>query len=159
MGMKRSSLDGKGEMRSYQSWDSSVKPSRSFNSGIRKRSTSSSWGLNLGGHDGAHPTVFPLEPAHGGEAGFRRMMERLNRPATARRSISTTRTRTSARPTGRRRPSSQPSTATCDSTGMDRRLLLPAIPQEMLERFGKRDLPRLRDLGLRGMHYWMRACR
>jgi hypothetical protein len=28
------------------------------------------------------------------------------------------------------------------------------IPQEMLERFGKRDLPKLRELGLRGMHYW-----
>ena len=49
-------------------------------------------GWNLGGHDGAYPQRFPVEPALGGEAGLRKLAA-LNRADGARRVRSGARTR------------------------------------------------------------------
>jgi hypothetical protein len=155
MGMKRSSLDGKGEMRSYQSWDQFREAIPLFQQAGFEKINFVFVGANFGGHDGAHPTVFPLEPAHGGEAGFRRMVERLNQ-AGYRATF-----HLNYKDTYECSPDWTPEAIQVSEYG-DLRFhgawiggfSYQAIPQEMLERFGKRDLPRLRDLGLRGMHYW-----
>ncbi len=155
MGMKRSSLDGKGEMRSYQSWDQFREAIPLFQQAGFEKINFVFVGANFGGHDGAHPTVFPLEPAHGGEAGFRRMMERLNQ--TGYRATF----HLNYKDTYECSPDWTPEAIQVSEYG-DLRFhgawiggfSYQGIPQEMLERFGKRDLPKLRELGLHGMHYW-----
>jgi hypothetical protein len=155
MGMRRFSLDGKGEMRSYQSWDQFREAIPLFEQAGFKKVNLVFVGANFGGHDGAHPTVFPLEPAHGGEAAFRKMMQRLNQ-ADYRAGL-----HLNYKDTYECSPDWTPQAIQVSEYG-DLRFhgawiggfSYQAIPQEMLERFGKRDLPKLRELGLHGMHYW-----
>lgn len=153
MGMKRFQLDGKGEMRSFQSWDDVADSMPLFRDFEKIQFVFV--GANFGGHDGAHPTVFPLEPAHGGEAGFRRAIQAIN-DAGYRATF-----HLNYKDTYQCSPDWCPPCIQVNEYGQMRLhgawiggYSYQAIPQEMLERFGKRDLPKLRELGLRGMHYW-----
>ncbi|HPD31340.1 MAG TPA: DUF5696 domain-containing protein [Phycisphaerae bacterium] len=155
MGMKRFSLDGQGEMRSFQSWDQFREAIPLFQQAGFEKINFVFVGANFAGHDGAHPTVFPLEPAHGGEPAFRRMMERLN--AAGYRACF----HLNYKDVYQCSPDWTPQAIQVNEWGELRYhgawiggFSYQGIPQEMLERFGKRDLPRLRELGLRGMHYW-----
>lgn len=155
MGMKRSSLDGKGEMRSYQSWDQFREAIPLFQQAGFDKINFVFVGANFEGHDGAHPTVFPLEPAHGGEAAFKRMMEKVNE-AGYRACF-----HLNYKDVYQCSPDWTPEAIQISEWGDLRYhgawiggFSYQGIPQEMLERFGKRDLPKLRALGLRGMHYW-----
>jgi hypothetical protein len=74
MGMKIASLDGEGEMRSYQSWDDVARSLELFREAGFEKVNFVIVGANYEGHDGAHPTVFPLEKAHGGEEGLRKAL-------------------------------------------------------------------------------------
>lgn len=155
MGMKRFSLDGKGEMRSYQSWDQFREAIPLFQQAGFEKVNFVFVGANFAGHDGAHPTVFPLEPAHGGEAAFKKMMEKLNE-AGYRAGF-----HLNYKDVYQCSPDWTPEAIQVSEYGDLRYhgawiggFSYQGIPQEMLERFGKRDLPRLRELGLRGMHYW-----
>ncbi len=155
MGMKRSQLDGRGEMRSFQSWDQFRESIPLFEAAGFRKVNFVFVGANYQGHDGAHPTVFPLEEAHGGERAFRRMMQRLDQ-AGYRATF-----HLNYKDTYRCSPDWTPEAIQVNEYGELRfhgawigGFSYQAIPQEMLERFGRRDLPRLRELGLRGMHYW-----
>ncbi|MBI4579277.1 MAG: hypothetical protein HY718_06215 [Planctomycetes bacterium] len=155
MGMKRASLDGKGEMRSFQTWDQFAEVVPRFRQAGFEKINFIFVGANFQGHDGAHPTVFPLKPAHGGEEGFRRMMRVLD-AAGYRAGF-----HLNYKDCYRCSPDWNPAFVQTNEYGELRYhgawiggYSYQAIPQEMLERFGKRDLPRLRALGLRGMHYW-----
>jgi hypothetical protein len=155
MGMKRASLDGKGEMRSFQSWDAFADAIKRFQEAGFEKINFVFVGANFEGHDGAHPTVFPLEKAHGGEEAFRRMMKRLDE-AGYRATF-----HLNYKDCYKCSPDWNPAFIQVNEYGELRfhgawigGYSYQGIPQEMLERFGKRDLPRLKALGLRGMHYW-----
>ncbi len=155
MGMKRSSLDGRGEMRSFQSWDAFADALSLFREAGFEKINFVFVGANYEGHDGAHPTVFPLEKAHGGEEGFRRMMKRLDE-AGYRAGF-----HLNYKDCYRCSPDWAPDFIQINEYGELRYhgawiggYSYQGIPQEMLERFGRRDLPKLKALGLRGMHYW-----
>ncbi len=155
MGMKRSSLDGRGEMRSYQSWDQFAATIPLFQKAGFEKINFVFVGANYQGHDGAHPTVFPLEPAHGGEEGLRRAVRVLDE-AGYRAGV-----HLNYKDCYRCSPDWDPAFVQINEYGELRYhgawiggYSYQAIPQEMLARFGQRDLPRLRALGLHGLHYW-----
>ncbi len=155
MGMKRSSMHGDGEMRSYQSWDEVADSIKLFEEAGFEKINFIFVGANYEGHDGAHPTVFPLEKTHGGEEGLRRLLKRVNE-ADYRATF-----HLNYKDSYRCSPDWDPGFVQVNEYGELRfhgawigGFSYQGIPQEMLERFGKRDLPKLRELGLRGMHYW-----
>ncbi len=155
MGMRQAALDGRGEMRSFQSWDAFAARVPLFREAGFEKIQFVFVGANFGGHDGAHPTVFPLEPAHGGEEGFRRAMRAIEE-AGYRATF-----HLNYKDVYRCSPDWTPEAIQVNEYGELRYhgawiggYSYQGIPQEMLERFGRRDLPRLRALGLRGMHYW-----
>lgn len=155
MGMKRSSLDGKGEMRSFQSWDQITAAIPMFKQAGFEKINFIFVGANFQGHDGAHPTVFPIEPAHGGDEAFARMIKALE-TADYRAGF-----HLNYKDCYRCSPDWDPAFIQINEYGELRfhgawigGYSYQGIPQEMLERFGKRDLPKLRALGLHGLHYW-----
>lgn len=155
MGMKRGSLDGRGEMRSFQSWSAFADAVKLFQQAGFEKANFIFVGANYQGHDGAHPTVFPIEPAHGGDEAFRAMMQRIEQ-AGYRATF-----HLNYKDTYRCSPDWTPEAVQINECGELRYhgawiggYSYQAIPQEMLERFGRRDLPKLKALGLRGMHYW-----
>jgi len=155
MGMKRGTIDGSGEMRSYQSWEDFVRAVDLFEEAGFERITFVFVGANFEGHDGAHPTVFPLEESHGGEDGFRAVLARL-RKAGYRGTL-----HLNYKDCYTCSPDWSPEYIQVNEYGELRYhgawiggFSYQGIPQEMLERFGVRDLPRLREMGVRGMHYW-----
>jgi hypothetical protein len=155
MGMKRSALDGKGEMRSFQSWDAFREVIPQFQKAGFKKVNFIFVGANFEGHDGAHPTVFPLEKTHGGEEAFRRLVKVLDE-ADYRAGF-----HLNYKDVYRCSPDWDESFIQINEYGELRYhgawiggYSYQGIPQDMLERFGRRDLPKLRELGLRGMHYW-----
>lgn len=155
MGMKAFSLDGRGQMRSYQSWDHFTEAVSLFEEAGFEKVNFIFVGANFEGHDGAHPTVFPLEESHGGEEAFKRTIARLDK-AGYRGTL-----HLNYKDCYQCSPDWDPGFIQISPYGELRLhgawiggFSYQGIPQEMLERFGKRDLPRLRELGCRGMHYW-----
>ena len=155
MGMKRGDMYGRGEMRSYQSWDELAAGLPLFQEVGFEKVNFVCVGANFEGHDGAHPTVFPLEKEHGGEAGLRRLLVKIN-DADYRLTF-----HLNYKDCYRCSPDWDPGFVQVSEYGELRfhgawigGFSYQGIPQEMLERFGKRDLPKLRALGLRGVHYW-----
>jgi hypothetical protein len=155
MGMKQSSMDGSGKMHSYQSWDDVANAIRMFQDVGFKKVNCIFVGANFEGHDGAHPTVFPLEKTHGGEEGLKRMLKVLQ-AADYRAGL-----HLNYKDVYTCSPDWDPSFIQINEYGELRYhgawiggYSYQGIPQDMLERFGKRDLPKLRRLGLRGLHYW-----
>lgn len=150
MGMKHS-----GVMKSYESWDDFAATVPMFKEAGFDRIQFVFVGANFGGHDGAHPTVFPLETAHGGEEGFRRAIAALDKAgyhATFHLNY---------KDVYQCSPDWNEDAIQINECGELRLhgawiggFSYQGIPQEMLERFGRRDLPKLRKLGLSGMHYW-----
>jgi hypothetical protein len=155
MGMKEAAIDGSGPMRSYQSWDQVAAAIPLFRAAGFEKISFIFVGANYQGHDGAHPTVFPLEKAHGGEKAFRRMLKQLT--AAGYRAAF----HLNYKDCYRCSPDWDPKFVQINEYGELRfhgawigGYSYQGIPQEMLERFGRRDLPRLKALGLRGLHYW-----
>ena len=155
MGMKKSSMDGSGEMHSYQSWDDVANAIRMFQEAGFKKANFILVGANFEGHDGAHPTVFPLEKTHGGEDGLKRMIKVLD-AANYRAGL-----HLNYKDVYTCSPDWDPSFIQINEYGELRYhgawiggYSYQGIPQEMLERFGQRDLPKLRAIGLHGLHYW-----
>lgn len=155
MGNREARLDGSGKMRSRMSWDEFAASVPLFQKAGFEKCNFIFVGANFGGHDGAHPTVFPLEPAHGGDDAFKKMMATIT--AAGYRATF----HLNYKDTYECSPDWTPQAVQMGEFGELRKhgawiggYSYQGIPQEMLERFGKRDLPKLRELGLRGMHYW-----
>jgi len=73
-GLKPNSLDGNVPMKIYATFAQSEEIlDRMKEAGI-DRAVVTLVGWNLGGHDGAYPQRFPVEPALGGEAGLRKLI-------------------------------------------------------------------------------------
>lgn len=155
MGMKRMDMRGRGEMRSRMTWDEFAATLPMFQEAGFEKINFIFVGANYEGHDGAHPTVFPLEKEHGGLDMFKRMMAKIDE-AGYRATF-----HLNYKDVYKCSPDWTPEAVQINEFGELRYhgawiggYSYQGIPQEMLERFGKRDLPRLRELGLRGMHYW-----
>lgn len=155
MGMKEAALDGSGRMRSYQSWEDVIRGVDLFREAGFEKVNFIIVGGNFEGHDGAHPTVFPIEDAHGGEEDLKRLIEKVEE-AGYRATF-----HLNYKDCYRCSPDWDPAFIQVNEFGELRYhgawiggYSYQGIPQEMLEKFGKRDLPRLRRLGLRGLHYW-----
>jgi hypothetical protein len=73
-GLKPRSLDGNIPMKIYATFEQSERIlDRMEQAGI-ERAVVTLVGWNLGGHDGAYPQRFPVEPALGGEDGLRKLI-------------------------------------------------------------------------------------
>jgi hypothetical protein len=69
-------VDGSSPMRTYATFAQAEEILDAMkNAGIDK-AVVTLVGWNLGGHDGAYPTRFPVEPALGGEAGLRKLIKK-----------------------------------------------------------------------------------
>jgi len=112
-------------------------------------------GWNREGHDGLYPTLFPIETTFGTEQEFQDLIEeakKLGYRITV---------HINYRDTYRRSPDWDPAYVLKDSHG---RLVkqgmygggtvYPSCPVPVLERFLKRDLPRLKQMGMDGMLYF-----
>jgi len=112
-------------------------------------------GANVGGHDWAHPTIFPFEPAFGGEAGFRALVR------TAREHGYTIGLHTNYKDVYRHSPDWNEEAIQRNFWG-DLRYhgawvggwSYQGIPHKMLELYLKRDFPKLKALGLSGFWYF-----
>ncbi len=67
--------DGKGILDVYMTCDELGEELRRWKAAGVERALVQIVGANSEGHDGNYPTYFPLEPAVGGEEGFRRLVE------------------------------------------------------------------------------------
>jgi hypothetical protein len=77
MGMKYPfNPDGMGEMQTYTTFEQAEKILDEMKSSGIERAIITLVGWNLGGHDGAYPSRFPVEPALGGEPGLKRLIEK-----------------------------------------------------------------------------------
>lgn len=77
MGMKHPFVvDGSSPMETYATFDQAGKILDKMKASGIDRAIVTLVGWNLGGHDGAYPTRFPVEPALGGEAGLRRLIKK-----------------------------------------------------------------------------------
>ncbi len=155
MGMKGMDMRGQGKMNSRMTWDEFAAAIPMFQEAGFEKINFIFVGANFEGHDGAHPTVFPLEKDHGGTEMFKRMMAKIN-DAGYRATF-----HLNYKDVYMCSPDWTPEAIQVNEFGELRfhgawigGYSYQGIPQEMLERFGKRDLPKLRELGLKGMHYW-----
>jgi hypothetical protein len=75
MGLKRPAVpDGSTPMTVYATFEQSEAILDRMKAAGIDRAVVTLVGWNLGGHDGAYPTRFPVEPALGGEAGLRQLI-------------------------------------------------------------------------------------
>lgn len=112
-------------------------------------------GMNLQGHDGAHPSIFPIEYQHGGEPRFRELVEAIQR-AGYRCGI-----HANYKDVYRCSPDWDESYIQVNEYGELRfhgawmgGYSYQGLPHEMWRRFARRDLPRVRALGVYGHHYF-----
>ncbi len=73
-GHKPRSLDGNVPMKTYATFEQSEKILDAMRAAGLRKAVVTLVGWNLGGHDGAYPQKFPVEPALGGEDGLRRLI-------------------------------------------------------------------------------------
>lgn len=112
-------------------------------------------GANTGGHDWAHPTIFPLEPVYGGEESFKRLVRTVNDAGY------TFGVHVNYKDVYDHSPDWRDDAIQRNEWGDFRfhgawmgGYSYQGIPHKMHEYYVKRDLPRLRDLGLRGFFYF-----
>ena len=111
-------------------------------------------GWNKGGHDGAYPQLFPVEPKMGGEAKLRELLEdarKMGFQTVAHNNYSDAYLIAECFDeefTLKRRDGS---VATAGTWGGGFQYL--TCPQRMCERFLVKDLEMIRDLGFHGLHY------
>lgn len=74
LGRKPRSLDGNVPMKVYATFDQAGEILDRMQAAGLTRAVITLVGWNLGGHDGAYPQKFPVEPALGGEEGLRRLI-------------------------------------------------------------------------------------
>lgn len=67
-----------GVPKCYQSFDDVAETIRLYREAGFDKVSFIGVGANVGGHDWAHPTIFPVEPAFGGEEGLRRLVRAVN---------------------------------------------------------------------------------
>ncbi|MEI6970935.1 MAG: DUF5696 domain-containing protein [bacterium] len=75
-GIKPGSLDGNIPMKVFATFEQSGKILDSMWAAGLKKAVVTLVGWNLGGHDGAFPQRFPVEPSLGGEEGLRRLISK-----------------------------------------------------------------------------------
>jgi hypothetical protein len=73
-GHKPRSLDGNVPMKTYATFAEAEKILDAMQAAGLKKAVITLVGWNLGGHDGAYPQKFPVEPALGGEEGLRKLI-------------------------------------------------------------------------------------
>jgi hypothetical protein len=73
-GLKPSSLDGNIPMKIYATFEQSEEILDRMKAAGFEKAIVTLVGWNLGGHDGAYPQKFPVEPALGGEDGLRKLI-------------------------------------------------------------------------------------
>lgn len=77
MGLKSPfTVDGSNPMTIHATFEHAEKILDRMQAAGLKKAVITLVGWNLGGHDGAYPTRFPVEPALGGEEGLRRLIEK-----------------------------------------------------------------------------------
>jgi hypothetical protein len=109
----------------------------------------------MGGHDWAHPTIFPFEPVYGGEEGFKKLVKAVYGQGY------TLGLHTNYKDVYRHSPDWNEEAIQRNEWG-DLRYhgawmggwSYQGIPHKMLELYVKRDFPKLRELGLRGFWYF-----
>ncbi len=74
MGSKLKVIDGNGPVRVDTTFEQAEAILDAMKSAGIDRAVVTLVGWNLGGHDGAYPTRFPIEPAFGGEAGLKKLI-------------------------------------------------------------------------------------
>lgn len=78
-GIKQGSLDGNMPVKVFATFEQTGKMIERMRKAGLKKAVVTLVGWNLGGHDGAYPQRFPVEPALGGEAGLRRLIAKARR--------------------------------------------------------------------------------
>jgi len=69
--------DGSGVLDVYLTCDDLIQELRRLKAAGIERALVQLVGFNTGGHDGLYPTIFPIEPAFGGEDGLRRLIDAM----------------------------------------------------------------------------------
>jgi len=112
-------------------------------------------GANLGGHDWAHPTVFPFEPAYGGEKGMERLLQSVNNYCY------TFGLHVNYKDVYRHSADWKDEAVQRNEWGEFRfhgawmgGYSYQGIPHKMLEYYARRDLPKLAGMGMHGFVYF-----
>lgn len=112
-------------------------------------------GANLGGHDWAHPTIFPFEPEYGGEEGVRRLIETCNELGF------TIGLHSNYKDMYLHSPDWKDDACQRNEWGDFRYhggwmggLSYQGIPHKMLEHYCRRDFARLKEMGFHGFFYF-----